>query len=656
MEAVVFLPIVERELRVAARKRSTFWVRLVAALVALAIGSGCLLLNEVGGLWFGALPLGKALFATLTWLSLGVALSAGLFFTSDSLSEEKREGTMGFLLATGLRSYDVVLGKLLATSLRGFAAFLAIFPILGLTLLMGGVTGAQFWKTTLALVNALFVSLAAGLFVSVLSRNSQRAMSATVLLLLLLIFGGRAGDALLAAFGRGSGAPLLSLSSPGYLFILAGAYAGAPFWPALLINQAVGGTLLGLTCLLLPRTWQERPLRTATAASGWAQRWKFGGPKRRKLLRRKLLALDPALWLACRERWQAASVWVVAILLAGGFVALFAGAGPPIAGPFWGFIAGLVTLLLYLGIAAQAGRFFVEARRSRFFELLLATPLSDRQIVQGQWRALLRMFGIPVLVCLAAQFLGTVLAQQMIWSQVASATAGAAATPPTGATSVVAFQTTVTPSATLAPTPPAAATPTNLPATPPTSAVVVKQAGPVTITTTFSVLGITQPGLLVAFFISLGTTLAVVANLAALSWFGMWMGLNSKSTNLAMLKTILFVQVIPWFVISFVSAFLVGLLMISAFARGGPPSAPRSMLWLPLLTSFVGTVLALAKDAGFIVWARRKLFSKFRERAAQAMAPISPRLPPLPPRPDMPPLAEKPLIRPVPPLGSGPAR
>ena len=42
---------------------------------------------------------------------------------------------------------------------------------------MGGVTGAQFWETTLALVNALFCSLAAGMFVSAISRDPQKAMA-----------------------------------------------------------------------------------------------------------------------------------------------------------------------------------------------------------------------------------------------------------------------------------------------------------------------------------------------------------------------------------------------------------------------------------------------------------------------------------------------
>src|SRR5213083_5357 len=168
------LPIVRRELRVAARKRITFWLRVASAITAVVLGSGCMLM---GG-WQGVrtAQMGSILFHALTWTCLAAALGAGLFFTSDCLSEEKREGTLGFLFLTDLRGYDVVLGKLLATSLRGFYALLAVFPILAVTLLMGGVTGMQLWKTSLALVNALFISLAAGLFVSAISRDSQKAL------------------------------------------------------------------------------------------------------------------------------------------------------------------------------------------------------------------------------------------------------------------------------------------------------------------------------------------------------------------------------------------------------------------------------------------------------------------------------------------------
>src|SRR6185503_3253732 len=123
---MTFLPIVGRELRVAARKRSTFWVRVSAAIVALVIGCGFLILAQFR-FGFGTACFGMGLFITLTWLCFIAVLSAGLFFTSDCLSEEKRDGTIGLLLLTDLTGYDPVLGKLLETSLRAFYALLAVF-------------------------------------------------------------------------------------------------------------------------------------------------------------------------------------------------------------------------------------------------------------------------------------------------------------------------------------------------------------------------------------------------------------------------------------------------------------------------------------------------------------------------------------------------
>src|SRR2546427_13307036 len=56
------------------------------------------------------------------------------------------------------------------------------------------------------------------------------------------------------------------------------------------------------------------------------------------------------------------------------------------------------------------------------------------------------------------------------------------------------------------------------------------------------------------------------------------------------------------------------------------------MVWYPLLTVALTTALYLIKDIAFSLWARRKLYSEFRERAAGVAAPILPALPPPLPR------------------------
>jgi ABC-2 family transporter protein len=583
-----FLPIVERELRVAARKRSTFWVRIIAALVAFVIGTGFLILTRVG--WgLGSFSLGSGLFTGLTWLCLGAALAAGLFLTSDCLSEEKRAGTMGFLFLTDLRGYDVVFGKLLATSLRGVCALLGVLPILAITLLMGGVTGGQFWKTSLALLNALFLSLAAGLLVSAVCRESQKALGGTLFLLVLLVAAGPGTDAILAGVQGRAFRPDLSLLSPGFLFTEASAWGRNSFWVGLLSNQALGWSILVLACLLLPRTWQEKARSSAGTAS-FVYRLKFGEPKRRARLRERLMDVNPVFWLACRERWQALSLWVITILLAGAAVLILVHDEQSLWWMGWGQASGLLSVVLYLGCASQSARFFVEAQHSGVMELLLVSPLTVTQILQGQWRGLGRMFGLPLALFLAAECLGGFVVQERTWSRIP-------AIPP--ATTMTASN---APSGTM----------------PGTNTTVTIKSGSLS-GVTFKGPGFTPPHRAILMVLSVAGTCSLLANFVALVWFGMWMGLTSKTVNLATLKTIVFVLIAPWFVLSFASALLIPLLIFSTWTQRAT-AAPQLMMWFPWIATALATVLCLAKDVGFSLWARKKLYSEFRDRAMQVMA------------------------------------
>src|SRR4030095_12413889 len=105
--------------------------------------------------------------------------------------------------------------------------------------------------------------------------------------------------------------------------------------------------------------------------------------------------------------------------------------------------------------------------------------------------------------------------------------------------------------------------------------------------------GFTAPNELMTLATSVAATLMVAANLVALSWFGMWMGLNSKSTNLAALKTILFVQVIPWFALTFVSMMTIPLLLLPGLMKGVAASPSQFLSWYPLLASAGTTALTV---------------------------------------------------------------
>lgn len=590
-----WLPIVNRELRVAARKRSTFWVRIVAALTALVVGGGCML--------FGLLPgaqmfkMGSVLFGILTWLCLAAGLSAGLFFTSDCLSEEKREGTLGLLFLTDLRGYDVALGKLLATSLRSFYALLAVLPILAIALFMGGVSGAQYWKSALALVNALLFSLAAGLAVSAVSRDSQKALMGTLLVLLLLVLGGLAADSVIAGIRQRGFEPFWSLASPGYVLVAASAWGRASYWGALATTHLLTWAMLALACALVPHTWQEKRKAGAGRSQSWVYAWKYGGARRRLRLRRKLIGPQPVAWLACRERWQSLGLWAIALLLAGGFVAVLTTALPREAWIVWNYVGVLFTLILYLWTASQACRLFVEARRSGLLELLLATPLNEGQIVASQWQGLLRMFGLPVLLLLSVHVAGSTLAQAGYQRLFAGASTVTSTVITNQSGSVTSSTVVVGPSATVsvnAGTNAVRAIPGFQPMSPAWQ---------------------TAMAVSTAVVAALSTT----ANLLALCWFGMWMGLTSRTANMATLKTILFVQIIPWFVMAFLTGVMMASLMGAMVYRAGSAQSMSWFVWWPLLSAVLGAALAIAKDVGFIVWSRKKLRSCFREEASRSL-------------------------------------
>ncbi len=554
---MTLLPIVERELRVAARKPATFSLRVAAALVALIIGGSVLLLTLTP--FGGRTPMGGPIFGTLTWLCLAGALSAGLFFTSDCLSEEKREGTLGFLFLTDLRGYDVVLGKLLATSLRCVFALLAMFPVLAIALLLGGVEPGQFWRTLLALGHALFFSLAVGMFVSTISRQSQKALAGTLVLLLLLVGLGPGLDALFR-LASGASRPMLSLVSPGYVFLTAN-YAPT-FWSAFLVSQGVAWTLLALASGLLPRTWQEKPERTSLKVLSRRYARRYGGHGHRAGLRDKLLRKNPVMWLAARERGQAFWLWVVAVVMTSVFLALLTTGAPGGLWMAWSMVNTGLWYVLYLWAAAKGCQFFAEARRNGMIELMLAAPLTAQETVNGPWHAFVRMFAAPVLLLLGLQFVASLMAYRGSGSMVGGSGG------------------------------------------------------------MFGLGGASGWGLML--FAAVGGAVVAFANLVALGWFGLWMGLVSKTARMATLKTIVFVQVLPWFAMVLISGLAIPLVMFAGpwLNPGNAASQSAMSIWIPFAFTALPAGLALAKDVFFWELARRKLTRGFRELAVRAVIPV----------------------------------
>ena len=153
-----FLPIATRELRQATRGKTARRVRFWTTIISIVVGAVLLMFSGL----FKSQEAGAMLFLILSSYAFGLCLLSGVFVTADCLSEEKRLGTLGLLFLTNLKGYDVVLGKFIARALNPLLALLAVLPVISFGLVMGGVSVGEFWRVALALLNALFLSLAAG--------------------------------------------------------------------------------------------------------------------------------------------------------------------------------------------------------------------------------------------------------------------------------------------------------------------------------------------------------------------------------------------------------------------------------------------------------------------------------------------------------------
>src|SRR5258708_21920966 len=122
---MTFLPIVARELRVASRRRGTYWSRSVMAMAAIILGF--IVYLEVQG--SSPHEASQALFYVISFMAFVFCLATGVRSTADCLSEAKREGTLGLLSLTDLRGYDVVGRHLAATCLAAFYVLSAILPL-----------------------------------------------------------------------------------------------------------------------------------------------------------------------------------------------------------------------------------------------------------------------------------------------------------------------------------------------------------------------------------------------------------------------------------------------------------------------------------------------------------------------------------------------
>ena len=459
-------PVMLRELREESRRPATYWLRVGCGLV-LGGAVGWMIFGTPFEMNFGGVALtgshilGARLFGAVNAaLLIALALLTPLL-TADTLSRERREGTLGLLFLTPLTARGIVLGKTLVHLLRGATLFLTLLPGLIVPVTLGGVGWHEVLLAILINSCVLMLGLTAGLLATSQAKDWTRAVLLAEVYSLILCCGlmswhrsgleavaqipnGWLATALGASpmsanaqtmmwYGDPGGGPLQTWLRLGGFTVNAGMTVswgpGGPSadtpWNMMLGRLGPGGpqvwlrwattlvacSFVGLLGSMLVagrqarRSWQELPPSAAQqrleARFLKPRYWTglFRGRMRRSLDR------NPIGWLHQFSAGARLVKWgwcLVAVF----FEVLMVGSGSGI-----NYLDELrngqsrLGALLLGGLAFSAAASFRREKESGALELILVTPLSPRQIIRGRLRGIAEQFAPAFLVILLARTL-----------------------------------------------------------------------------------------------------------------------------------------------------------------------------------------------------------------------------------------------------------
>jgi ABC-type transport system involved in multi-copper enzyme maturation permease subunit len=393
-------PLIERELQLALRRRfGSYKVRLLCAAGSMATAFWILF---VWSAWNPTAGFGRPFLHLLTTLGYIGALFSGIVLIADSISREKREGTLDLLLLTDLRLGDVVLGKILAQMIVPIYGFVAMVPALELSIFVGGTTAGECARMLLVWTNALFFSLAVSSLISALAMEQRTAHAGSMLgVVLAAVALPYLGALASAKTGHAFWQTAASLFSPTGPVQFGQSYGvmRAWFWSALLANQVSCWLLLILAHLIL-----KHSVRRRSSGPVWAAKPAPPGAEPGPLPRRReapLLDAHPIQWLASRSLGVPTLLWATCLAT---FVIVGLGYGR-IPDELMLVLLAAAHLGLKFAVASSATHAFAADRRSGALESLLGTAVGVPEIASGMCRVLWRRFTGPMFILASATLL-----------------------------------------------------------------------------------------------------------------------------------------------------------------------------------------------------------------------------------------------------------
>ncbi len=394
-------PIFDKELRVASRQRRSYILRF-AYVIFLTLSLLCL--------WF-AIPnpkgtgtavvrvsrlgeLGKGIVCAVIWLQFLSVQLLGVLLLSDTIGSEVRQRTLDALLVTPVRSFQIVVGKLLSKLLQTASLVAISLPVLAVVRVFGGVP----WDF---LVAGLCVTVSVGVFAGVMSlflsiSNRSPYHTALIVGLFYLIVWGLVPITLIGLLRTGY---LQSASAMSVLHHTNPFVVMSDLTRQLLSSSGGVGMsqswhwhcviLLGLAALLV--VWSVLRVRRI-ALRVVVLRVDEGGNTQSRRRRRSQRPIRPVTGspIAWKERCASLSrtrgyvvfgIGAALILASSICVMLFAGGPAYIV--FFPLTQSL-QLLFMAALAVMAAGAISKEREARTWPILLTTPLDNWEIIKGK--------------------------------------------------------------------------------------------------------------------------------------------------------------------------------------------------------------------------------------------------------------------------------
>ena len=409
-------PLIERELRCAARSPRTYRSRLITAIFTSLVGIAFVLPGSHNIALVGTNS--RGVFWWMSGIMVFYGMVLALFLAGDALASERREKTLELLRLTELEPFEILMGKLFSTGIGAFQGLLGFSLTLALAILAGGVTLAEFAKVAILALNCLFLSLSVGLFASCHCRDGR--VAAVLGLIILALIGALPLIGSAKAFTTpGSFTPNgWAYFSPFTTFQLCDpmktTLSAWAFWRGIMLQHLLAWAILSIAARRLRFHWRSEENGTWIEIKEWIDR-RIPKTDFSSLDAKERKEENPIFWLLTVKYGGPAHRLSALLALALTSLLVFTAMRP-----FSSNIQAAFTVLISwhvfvkLWVAWVASHLMTEMRRSGMLELTLTTPMDWRLILDGWLIGLKRVFLFPVAILFGIDLLSAYLAGERL--------------------------------------------------------------------------------------------------------------------------------------------------------------------------------------------------------------------------------------------------